>query len=105
MPGPNPSIARGPISQAALRSFLGDNRILEILDPAIESAIAGTATMPVTRLADKPIAATALSENTMNLIVDRVVRKMSPEVIREVAWEVVPELSETIIRQTIKEKQ
>jgi len=34
-----------------------------------------------------------------------VVRQMSADVIREVAWEVVPELSERIIRSTIRERQ
>jgi CheY-like chemotaxis protein len=105
IPRINPSTARGLVSQAALASFLGDNPILDILDPAIAPAGAGTATTPTTRKADLPVSAPALSEDTLNLIVDRVVSKMSPEVIREVAWEVVPELSETIIRETIKEKQ
>lgn len=101
----NPSTARGLVSQAALASFLGDNPILDILDPAIAPAGAGTATTSVTRPADRSVSVAALSEDALSLIVDRVVRKMSLEVIREVAWDVVPELSETIIRQTIKERQ
>jgi hypothetical protein len=32
-------------------------------------------------------------------------KRMSAEIIREVAWEVVPELSESIIRQTIEEQK
>jgi len=105
MPRFSSLIAGGLVSQAALASFLGDSPILDILDPAIAPASGGTATIPVTVLADRPVPAKALSEDTLNLIVDRVVRKMSPEVIREVAWEVVPEISETIIRRTIKERQ
>jgi CheY-like chemotaxis protein len=105
MPRFSPSIARGLVSQAALASFLGRNAILDILDPGIAPAVVGTATTPVTEPTDKPVSAQALSEDALNFIVDRVVRTMSPEVIREVAWEVVPELSETIIRRTIKEQQ
>jgi CheY-like chemotaxis protein len=91
------SIARGFVSKAALESFLGDNAILDILDPAIVPAGA--------RIAPEPAPSTVLSEDTLNLIVNRVILKMSPEVIRDVAWEVVPELSETIIRKAIKEQQ
>jgi CheY-like chemotaxis protein len=43
-------------------------------------------------------------EEILNLIVDRVIRRMSADVIREVAWEVIPELSEIIIRQILNEK-
>jgi CheY-like chemotaxis protein len=43
-------------------------------------------------------------EEIVNLIVDRVIRRMSADVIREVAWEVIPELSEIIIRQILNEK-
>ena len=45
-----------------------------------------------------------LSEDTINTIVDRVMKRMSAEIIREVAWEVVPELSENVIRRTIEEQ-
>jgi CheY-like chemotaxis protein len=44
-----------------------------------------------------------LSDDALNLIVDRVIKRMSADVIREVAWEVVPELSENIIRRTLEE--
>jgi CheY-like chemotaxis protein len=79
------------ISSDAVTSFLGENRILEIFDPGAVS--------------NSPVKPAILSEDAMNLIVDKVIRKMSPEVIREVAWEVVPELSESIIRQTLKEQK
>jgi hypothetical protein len=37
--------------------------------------------------------------------VERVVQRVSSEAIREIAWEVVPELSEMIIRRTIEEQK
>ena len=40
-----------------------------------------------------------------NSIEDTVLRRMSADVIREVAWEVVPELSESIIRRTIEDQE
>jgi CheY-like chemotaxis protein len=105
MPRFNPSIVGGLVSKASLASFLGDNPILDILNPATAPSGGGTATPPATESADRSVPVKDLSEDALNLIVDRVVRKMSPEIIREVAWEVVPELSETIIRRTIKERQ
>jgi hypothetical protein len=46
----------------------------------------------------------AISEDILNAIVEKVLRRMSSDTIREVAWEVVPELSENIIRRTIEEQ-
>ena len=37
------------------------------------------------------------------MIVEKVVKRMSQEVVREIAWEVVPELSQIMIRQYIDE--
>jgi CheY-like chemotaxis protein len=45
-----------------------------------------------------------LPDELVNIVVDRVLQRMSPDVIREVAWEVVPELAEIIIRQILTEK-
>ena len=79
-------------SPAAMKSFLGSGKFLEVFDLEVATG--------------KPAAnAACLSEEALATIVDRVVRKMSAEVIREVAWEVVPELSDAILRQTIKEQK
>ena len=90
---PNPVPKLDPLaSPAAMTSFLGSGKILEVFDPDVTGR--------------KPSARSAcLSEEALANIVDRVIRKMSPEVIREVAWEVVPEISDSIIRQTIKEQK
>ena len=50
------------------------------------------------------IAFTDLPDEALDAIVERVVKRMSEGVIREVAWEVIPELSEIIIRQCLQEK-
>jgi CheY-like chemotaxis protein len=87
------------VAAAARSSFLGENRVLDVF----------ASNMTIKSAEKSENAQTALGanipEDTLNLIVDKVIRKMSPEVIREVAWEVVPELSETIIRQTIKDRE
>jgi CheY-like chemotaxis protein len=59
---------------------------------------------PASRAADAGADGIELPDELVNLVVDRVIRRMSPEVIREVAWEIVPELSEIIIRQILNEK-
>lgn len=103
-----PAMGRGRVSTAALQSFLGEKRILDVFDPAITSAEMPVASPPspplVSHSVSQPVSASAISEATLNAIVDKVVRKMSPDIIRDVAWEVVPELSEAIIRSTIKEQ-
>jgi CheY-like chemotaxis protein len=106
--------ARGLVSPRAWESFMGANRVLELFDAGTvatsentvflhgrEPKIAGAKNDSL-----KPAPAVnsgQLSEDVLNAIVDRVVRRMSPDVIREVAWEVVPELSEVIIRRSIEE--
>jgi CheY-like chemotaxis protein len=100
------------ISSSARNSFLGSGRVLELFDPAIFSTEKRTGQRIQPRTfsetpASKPPALTddRLSEEVLELIVDRVVRRMSTDVVREVAWEVVPELSEVIIRRMIEERE
>ncbi len=45
-----------------------------------------------------------LPDEILEAIAERVVRQMSPDVIREVAWEVIPDLAEIIIRQYLDER-
>jgi CheY-like chemotaxis protein len=103
------AVGRGKVSTAAFQSFLGEKRILDVFSPEITSAGVPASIPPcgatAANPAPQPVTASALSEETLNVIVDKVVRKMSPDVIRDVAWEVVPELSEAIIRSTMKEQQ
>ncbi len=98
---PVPNFPRGLVSPAVWESFVGEKRILEIFDPENPIYEAGKSTKSV----ETPAPEMRLSEDSLNLIVEKVVRKMSPDVIREVAWEVVPELSESIIREKAKEQQ
>jgi CheY-like chemotaxis protein len=103
------------VSPVVCDSFLGSDRILDLFDSDQLSAAKAAMTASVRKtelqaLQNEPSAGSAasldvmFSENTLNSIVDNVMRRMSAEVIREVAWEVVPELSESIIRRTIEEQ-
>jgi CheY-like chemotaxis protein len=103
-----------PISAQVLDSFLGSERILDMFDgetiqeaEAARSARDQSTSMPASARTAQPMRASAnedLSEDALNLIVERVMQRISADVIREVAWEVVPELSENIIRRTIEEQ-
>jgi hypothetical protein len=41
----------------------------------------------------------------MDELVRRVVAQMSEQVVREIAWEVVPDLAERLIRQRLREEE
>lgn len=107
--------SRGLVNLQVWDSYLGSDRILDLFDKQILNAATSVRT---TNDRSRAIAAALkvlvrssaspdvlLSEDTINTIVDRVMKRMSAEIIREVAWEVVPELSESIIRQTIEEQK
>ena len=113
--GSNSFRLRDLVSHDVRNSFLGSNRILDLFDSDQLSAAKAAMTASVRRseleaLQNAPSAGfpatldVMFSENTLNGIVDSVIRRMSAEAIREVAWEIVPELSESIIRRTIEEQ-
>ena len=83
---------------------------------AAESAATGASGTPAassepsqassTAAAPAPAAsASSLSPEMMDELVRRVVAHMSNEVVREVAWEVVPDLAERLIKQRLEEEQ
>jgi CheY-like chemotaxis protein len=45
----------------------------------------------------------ALTAEAIDLIAEKVVQRMSDRVVREIAWEVIPEVVEAIVRRRIKE--
>jgi CheY-like chemotaxis protein len=104
--------ARNLVSAGAWTSFLGSDRVLDLFEPEIFSAAENRTAPPVqSKIFSEAPAFKAsapsddfLSDEMLDLIVDRVVRRMTPDVVREVAWEVVPELSEVIIRRTLEER-
>lgn len=51
-----------------------------------------------------PITADSLSPEMIDAIARRVVEMMSDKVVREIAWEVVPDLAELLIKQQLEEK-
>ena len=82
-----------------------------------ETMVAGTVHKPLTAV--EPVQAhevhdvvespasdqNELSPDAINAIARRVIEQMSDSVVREIAWEVVPELSELLIKQKLKEQK
>lgn len=114
-PALNPSSAGRLVDRRVWESFVGSNQVLELFDSGTLAAVRVLSRLQGYPAADQTSKANAnaktpvtisdqFSEDFLNLIVERVVRRMSPDAIREVAWEVVPELSEAIIRRSIEER-
>ena len=106
--------AQSMVSSRAWDSFLGPNQVLELFDRDVLARVkirgvrrldleggpsAAANAFPADALEGKP------SEDFIKCIVDKVVQQMTPDIIREVAWEVIPELSEVLIRRVIEEQQ
>jgi CheY-like chemotaxis protein len=113
--GPNCFRFHNLVSPTIRDSFLGSDRILDLFDADQLNAAKAAMTASVRRAelqalqnapsTESPAAMDVMfSENTLNSIVNAVLQRMSADVIRDVAWEVVPELSESIIRRTIEEQ-
>jgi CheY-like chemotaxis protein len=119
----NPAIVTGKmigladksqVSSHVWNSFVGAERILDLFDPEIlalaqlspKQGNAANEIIVTSAPADTqlPTAKDFPSEEFINSVADRVVRQMSPDIIREVAWEVVPEISEVLIRRVIEEQ-
>ena len=121
--GPSGELA----SARARESFLGTNRILDLFDfpipPALETppAHAEEAAAPTdgdlqpadasphvipfpgSRASQPGTQPFAITDELVNVIVEKVIKRMSPDIVREIAWEVVPEMSEILIRQYLEE--
>jgi CheY-like chemotaxis protein len=65
-------------------------------------APAATPAAPAGR-GDEAIPAASLSPEALDRLADLVVRRMSERVVREIAWEVIPGVAESVVRERIKE--
>jgi CheY-like chemotaxis protein len=99
------------LSRRCLDSFVGHSAVLDLFEN--ESAGKGVPQPDRIRLssalereekAAAQITAEMMSDEALEAIVQRVVRKMSTDVVSEIAWEIVPELSEVIIRRSLEKK-
>ncbi len=123
-----PDPPSGELASARAReSFLGSNRILDLFDfpmpaapetapaPAEETAAPSDAGLqpadapphvipfPGSRASQPETAPFPITDELVNAIVEKVIKRISPDIVREIAWEVVPEMSEILIRQYLEE--
>jgi CheY-like chemotaxis protein len=68
-----------------------------------EPSTAGYSVMEGHTRVEEPVRADQLSPEMIETIARRVVELMSDKVVREIAWEVVPDLAELLIRQKLEE--
>ena len=106
--------AKIPVTRQAWDSFLGTDRVLDVFDAkAVKSAehklesksvpFEGAATAVGSSSLPPSVSAAQLSDEVLDKIVEKVVERMSADIVREIAWEVVPELSEILIKRSIEE--
>jgi len=51
---------------------------------------------------EEPVAPTVISDDDFDRIADRVIQKLSRPVIENIAWDVVPDIAEKIVREELK---
>jgi len=78
-------------------------------EPGAESAVAAAAEEPfepeasVEELTAAPVGIGSLSEADVERIAQRVVELLGEKAVRDVAWEVVPDLAEVLLKARIRE--
>ena len=97
-----------PVSAEVMEIEAEASAVLEEAAPEIEAAVeaprAVPVAVPVAVPAARPVAA-VLDEATVLKIAQLVVERLSEKVIRDIAWEVVPDLVEVIIRQELEKQK
>jgi CheY-like chemotaxis protein len=92
-----PPVASGPAlapDRGALDILLGD---------AVEPVEGDAAPVAASPTAASPGEALPLSPAQMEILVRAVVERLSDRVVREIAWDVVPDLAEAIVRERVRQ--
>lgn len=77
---------------------------LELVAPPVELPVSAVAQEPPARPpAPAPSAPPALTAVDIDAIARAVVARLSDQVVREIAWEVVPDVAETVVRERLRE--
>ena len=71
---------------------------------AESSSVVDTTASADAQVLSQPPGQAELSAEAINAIAQRVIEQMSDKVVREIAWEVVPELSELMIRKKLDQR-
>ncbi len=84
------------ISERTRESFLGSNAILDLYGSQDDPPPGRIAARSASKGGELP-------QEVLRTIIEGVVRRLSPDIVREVAWEVIPELAEMMVRQRLSQ--
>ncbi|MBV9928378.1 MAG: response regulator [Acidobacteria bacterium] len=92
---------------AAVASEFTDGRVEGDLPkpPVAQPTTAGYVVSEGHTRVEEPLRADQLSQQVIETIARRVVEMMSDKAVREIAWEVVPEMAELLIKQKMEEEK
>jgi CheY-like chemotaxis protein len=102
---PVPSVVEGEFTDGSVEGDLPKAPAVAEAQHGEPSAAGYVVSEGHTRVEEPARAADQLSPEAIDAIARRVVELMSDKVVREIAWEVVPELSELLIKQRLEEGQ
>jgi CheY-like chemotaxis protein len=57
------------------------------------------------KLAGRALTSASITEEELDRIADRVIQKLSTQIIENIAWDVVPDITERIIREELKKNE
>jgi CheY-like chemotaxis protein len=103
-PADDPVVAvTGAASASEQRGAVEHGKASDAFDLLLEEPAAGAARAPAQRAAGLHVAGIRLAPEDIEAISRAVVARLSEGVLREIAWEVVPDLAESIVRERIRQ--
>jgi CheY-like chemotaxis protein len=98
--------AAAPVGTAPPEPVYEEHPVFELQESAVITEPEAKETMAVDVIADQGVApGLGLSPEAIDAIARRAVEYMSEKVVREIAWEVVPELAELLIKKKLEEQK
>jgi hypothetical protein len=103
-----PQISEAPSYQPEIHDSFADTQEIAYAavaepEPEVESAFESASSAAPVAPASASVAPGQLSPEMIDAIARRAVELMSDKVIREIAWEVVPDLAELLIKKQLEE--
>jgi CheY-like chemotaxis protein len=104
-----------PLAMSEVATTLVENEAIAVAPPAVETATDSLAQPELRTIAEpqqvsseaasQSITLAQLSPEVVDAIVRRVVEQMSAKAVQEIAWEVVPQLADLMIKRQLEERE
>ncbi|HVF66064.1 MAG TPA: response regulator [Pyrinomonadaceae bacterium] len=101
---PVPAAVEGEFTDGSVEGDLPKAPAAVAEAPQAEPSTAGYSVVEGRTRVEEPVRADQLSPEMIDAVARRVVEMMSDKVVREIVWEVVPDLAELLIRQKLEEE-